>query len=113
MSQKSQMFKGVLEMCILSVITEQRSYGYEISEKLASRGFSFVSEGTIYPILLRLQNEGAITAEYLPSPTGPPRKYYETTEAGKEKLSTSIAAWRELQEAVDRTIERSSLDSSL
>ena len=66
----SQMLKGTLEGCILKVISQKETYGYEISENLRTYGFTDISEGTIYPLLLRLEKNGLITAQYRESPVG-------------------------------------------
>ncbi len=101
----SQMLKGTLEGCILKVISGKETYGYEISQELQKYGFSDIAEGTIYPLLLRLEKNGAITAEYRESALGPKRKYFSITEAGKEELSTFLVSWKELNQAVERLFD--------
>ena len=76
----SQMLKGTLEGCILAVIGKKETYGYEISEQLMEYGFGKITEGTIYPLLLRLEKNELVTATYKASDIGPKRKYYELTE---------------------------------
>ena len=68
--------RGTLEGCILKIISIKTTYGYEIIERLQGFGFVEVAEGTIYPLLLRLEKQGNITAEFMPSPLGPKRKYF-------------------------------------
>lgn len=90
MAQKripSQMLKGVISGCMLAVIAQGETYGYEISQKLGGYGFGAIAEGTIYPVLLRLEKNGCITASYRPSELGPKRKYYAITEQGKSELT--------------------------
>lgn len=106
MTTYSQMLKGVLDMCLLSVISREETYGYEIIEKLAKDGFTFVSEGSIYPVLLRLQKEGLIEGVMRESTSGPNRKYYHLTEKGKEEFAASTNVWDELKEAVDRVVDK-------
>lgn len=97
----SQMLKGTLEGCILKVISKKETYGYEISEMLFEYGFSNISEGTIYPLLLRLQKNGLITAQYRDSSVGPKRKYFSITEEGFRELETFYLSWMELAGAIN------------
>ncbi|UJL46206.1 PadR family transcriptional regulator [Virgibacillus sp. NKC19-16] len=105
MSIRSQLLKGVLEGCILQVIARQAVYGYELSVKLQDYGLS-VSEGSIYPILLRLQKEKLIRGEMKKSATGPNRKYYYLTEAGFEALADFKTNWEGLKAPVDRLLNK-------
>ncbi|SCJ91932.1 lineage-specific thermal regulator protein [uncultured Eubacterium sp.] len=100
----SQMLKGVLEGCILAVIREEETYGYEITTKLEGYGFGSVAEGTIYPILLRLEKNGSIVAEAKPSPAGPKRKYYHLTETGQKSLEEFCRNWQAISEAVNSVL---------
>jgi PadR family transcriptional regulator, regulatory protein PadR len=95
------MLKGTLEGCILKIISHKETYGYEISQELQKYGFSNISEGTIYPLLLRLEKNGLITAQYRESPLGPKRKYFSISPAGKEELDTFYSNWVELGNAVN------------
>ncbi|MDU5262499.1 MAG: PadR family transcriptional regulator [Clostridium celatum] len=96
----SQMLKGLLEGCILEVINIQETYAYEISNKLSKYGFGEISEGTIYPIILRLQKNELITATLRDSNSGPKRKYYRLTEKGEESLKQFKLDWLELSKAI-------------
>lgn len=98
----SQMLKGTLEGCILKVISKKETYGYEISEMLHEYGFSDISEGTIYPMLLRLEKNGLITAQYKASPVGPKRKYFSITERGIEEIQAFYASFSELEGAINK-----------
>lgn len=102
----SQMLKGTLEGCILKVISERETYGYEISEKLHEYGFSDISEGTVYPLLLRLEKNGLITAQYRQSPVGPKRKYFSISETGEKEMEAFYASWTELEEAINRVFKK-------
>ena len=104
----SQMLKGTLEGCILKVISQSETYGYEISEKLREYGFSDISEGTIYPLLLRLEKNELITAQYKQSPVGPKRKYFSLSEKGKEEMEAFYSSWQELSDAINSLFERGS-----
>lgn len=96
MYDKSQLMRGTLEGCILKIISEKTTYGYEIMVSLKQNGFSEVSEGTIYPLLLRLERQGSITSELLPSPLGPKRKYYSITDFGIRYLNAFVSTWNEI-----------------
>lgn len=97
----SQMLKGTLEGCVLAIISKSETYGYEISEQLKQYGFGKITEGTIYPLLLRLEKNNFIKAVYRKSEVGPKRKYYFLTEAGKEELISFKESYRELENAVN------------
>ncbi|MBY7144926.1 PadR family transcriptional regulator [Virgibacillus sp. NKC19-3] len=105
MSIRSQLLKGILEGCILAVVDRQTVYGYELSLKLQDYGLS-VSEGSIYPILLRLQKEKLIRGEMQKSPTGPNRKYYYLTDEGAEALEEFKVNWEGLKSPVDRLLHK-------
>lgn len=97
----SQMLKGILDCCILQVIENKETYGYEISIALQHFGFSDISEGTIYPLLLRLEKNKWIEAVYRESALGPKRKYFTITPLGKQELQSFSDNWKELRNAVD------------
>src|SRR5690625_6891550 len=97
MTLRSQLLKGVLEGCILSIIRQEPTYGYELSVKLHQYGLEEISEGSIYPILLRLQKENLIEGNMIKSPSGPRRKYYHLTKAGHVALNNFIKHWESIQ----------------
>ena len=99
------MLKGVLEGCILKIISSRQTYGYEISEELKKYGFAKISEGTIYPILLSLEKNNCIIAEYRESPNGPKRKYFSITSIGEKELQTFLLSWKELYNAINMLFE--------
>lgn len=96
---KAQMRKGVLEYCILSVLKEEDAYVAEILATLKDAKL-LVVEGTIYPLLTRLKNEGLLNYRWEESTGGPPRKYYGLTETGRLFLKELTITWNELQTAV-------------
>lgn len=100
----SQMLKGTLEGCILAIISRQETYGYEISQQLEAYGFGKVAEGTIYPLLLRLEKNTLIRATYRQSEVGPKRKYYTLTENGEQELRTFVQHYEELERAVSHLL---------
>ena len=81
--EESQLLKGVLEGCVLGIITTGEIYGYEIRSRLEEAGFESVGEGTLYPVLSRLEKKGLIACRKEKSPYGPMRKYYSVTDAGQ------------------------------
>ncbi|MCB2224606.1 MAG: PadR family transcriptional regulator [Actinobacteria bacterium] len=91
-------------MCLLALIAEEPSYGYEMVRKLEDRGFALVGEGSIYPLLARLQKTGLVETFLQQSTGGPPRKYYRTTDAGVARLGDWVAEWKALSHAVDRVL---------
>lgn len=97
---KAQMRKGVLEYCILSVLKDEDKYVAEILETLKDAKM-LVVEGTIYPLLTRLKNDGLLNYRWEESSSGPPRKYYQLTETGKIFLKELNNTWNELQNAVN------------
>ena len=96
---RSQMRKGVLEYCILSILDKGESYASAIIESLKSAGL-IVVEGTLYPLLIRLKNQGALSYRWEESPQGPPRKYYCISEAGRALLQEMKASWNDLVETI-------------
>jgi DNA-binding PadR family transcriptional regulator len=87
------MLKGVLEGCVLDIISRETTYGYEITQQLRKLGFTDVAEGTVYTILLRLEKSELVRTERRPSEVGPPRKFYELTEAGFSELTVFWEKW--------------------
>lgn len=105
MIDRSQLMKGTLEGCILKIIGLGETYGYEIVSKLQGYGFSDVREGTIYPILIRLEKKGLIHSFFKESPLGPQRKYFILTALGAEMLSQFLEVWKEMRTIVDQIME--------
>lgn len=94
-------------MCLLALIAEEPSYGYEMVRKLEDRGLTLVGEGSIYPLLSRLQRQGLIDAYVEESTGGPPRKYYRIADAGQHRLGDWISEWKAMSQGVDRVLEGS------
>lgn len=86
----------------MKIISTEETYGYEIVTKLQDFGFEDVKEGTIYPILVRLEKKGLISSVYKHSPLGPKRKYYFITSEGEKFIEEFIKIWNEVKESVDR-----------
>jgi PadR family transcriptional regulator, regulatory protein PadR len=102
--RNTQLLKGVLDMCLLAVIAEEPSYGYEMVRKLTERGLTLVSEGAIYPVLSRLQRNGLVEGYLVASPEGPARKYYRIEEKGTAALEEWSNAWRDLSKGVENVL---------
>ncbi|WP_309609687.1 PadR family transcriptional regulator [Flavobacterium sp.] len=96
---KAQMRKGVLEFCILSVLRDKEAYTSEILDTLKNAKL-LVVEGTVYPLLTRLKNDGLLDYRWEESNSGPPRKYYGLTEEGNLFLTELNGTWTELSDAV-------------
>ncbi|STO06899.1 MULTISPECIES: PadR family transcriptional regulator [Exiguobacterium] len=109
----SQMLKGLLEGCLLAIIDKGETYGYEMSEKLQAYGFTMVSEGSIYPVLLRMKKDGWVETiqKTLPS-GGPKRKYYILTDAGRQELLAFKQRWAEVSSGVDRVLREGNEDGT-
>lgn len=101
----SQMMKGILEGCILLTIKNKMTYGYEILQKLQEYDIYSLNEGTLYPLLLRLEKRKLIVATLKPSPLGPKRKYFALTEKGHLYLKEFLYSWRQVCNMVDVLIE--------
>lgn len=105
MINKTQILKGILEGCILSLLSVEKMYSQEIAARLEEDEITGVSDGTLFPLLLRLENEGLIVSEKVPVSNGPCRKYYTLSAAGSEELLKFSAICTELFSAVKKIIE--------
>lgn len=105
MEHSSQLLKGVLDMCLLALIDEDPSYGYEMASKLQSRGLELVSEGSIYPLLSRLQKADYVESYYVESPGGPARKYYRIKPTGEERLRDWANEWNRVSDGVGEILK--------
>lgn len=103
---KAQMRKGVLELCILSLLESKDAYASDIIEHL-KKAEMIVVEGTLYPLLTRLKNADLLAYRWEESTSGPPRKYYSLTEKGKIALKELLRSWDTLVDAVNRTVKQS------
>lgn len=97
---RSSMRKGVLEYCILSILARKESYASSIIEELKAANM-IVVEGTLYPLLIRLKNQGTLSYRWEESTQGPPRKYYCITERGREQLAEMDSSWKDLVETIE------------
>ena len=110
-SAQAQMRKGVLELCILSILSKGDAYPTEIIDKLKDTKLVVV-EGTLYPLLTRLKNTGLLNYRWEESTSGPPRKYYKLTQIGEQYLKELQITWQELVIAVNKTIEEGKIKNN-
>jgi PadR family transcriptional regulator PadR len=94
-----QLKKGALELCVLALLSQHDSYAYEIASRLSDA--IGMGEGTIYPLMRRLQADGLVETYLVESPAGPSRKYYRLSEAGRRSFTAQQAAWRSFSAAVE------------
>lgn len=102
-NQKAQMRKGMLEFCVLLLLRRGPAYASEMINGLKEAKL-IVVEGTLYPLLTRLKNDGLLSYEWQESTSGPPRKYYSLTEVGQQTLDQLYAAWSEISNSVEHLI---------
>ena len=102
--RRSQLLRGVLDLCLLAVVEEEPAYGYEMTKRLRARGLSIVGEGSIYPLLGRLERDGLVDTYRAASDGGPPRKYYRLTHDGQLALAVGVSEWRAARDAVDAVL---------
>jgi PadR family transcriptional regulator, regulatory protein PadR len=102
--RRTQLLRGVLDLCLLAVMGEGPAYGYEMTKRLGARGLSIVGEGSIYPLLGRLERDGLVETHRAASNGGPPRKYYRLSGQGKRALASGISEWQTTRDAVDRVL---------
>jgi PadR family transcriptional regulator, regulatory protein PadR len=104
-SRRSQLLRGVLDLCLLAVMREGPAYGYEMTKRLRARGLSTVGEGSIYPLLGRLERDGLVETRRAASNGGPPRKYYSLSAAGEHALEVGRREWQMARDAVDGALD--------
>ncbi|KAF1683983.1 MULTISPECIES: PadR family transcriptional regulator [unclassified Veillonella] len=100
---KTQLKKGVIELLVLGLLTQKNHYGYEIVDTISD--YVEMSEGSIYPLLKRLQKDTLVETYWEESISGPPRKYYRITEIGKANYREMLLEWQEFSSAVNRFLE--------
>ena len=103
--QVTEMLKGTLEGIVLALLSGQSAYGYEITAWLREKGFSDIAEGTIYALLVRIEQRGFVDVEKVPSEKGPPRKMYSLNAEGKDYLQEFWRTWSFLTERLDQLRE--------
>jgi PadR family transcriptional regulator, regulatory protein PadR len=101
----SQLRRGVVEYCVLSLLAREEVYGFELVRRLRTLDGLLVSEGTIYPLLSRLRRDGWVSTTWAESESGPPRRYYAITPAGQTALDVFVTDWNRFRDAVDTVIK--------
>lgn len=103
--QATEMLKGVLEGIVLAILGARRAYGYEITAWLRDQGFTDIAEGTVYALLVRVEQRGLVDVEKVPSEKGPPRKVYSLNAAGREHLEEFWRTWSFLSDRLEQLHE--------
>ena len=103
--QMTEMLKGTLEGIVLAILAAQSAYGYEITARLRAEGFSDIAEGTVYALLIRIEQRGFVDVEKTPSEMGPPRKVYSLNAQGREYLEEFWRTWSFLAERLEELHE--------
>jgi PadR family transcriptional regulator PadR len=102
MAINSQLKRGTLELCVLALVNRGDCYGYELVNRISES--MHITEGTIYPLLKRLKDNGSITSYIVESQEGPPRKYYRITDIGREEKQRQQQEWQEFSESIGKLI---------
>jgi PadR family transcriptional regulator PadR len=98
----TEMLKGVLEGIVLAVLAQRAAYGYEITANLRERGFADIAEGTVYALLVRIEQRGLVDVEKVPSEKGPPRKVYTLNDTGRDQLAEFWITWSSLADRLEQ-----------
>ncbi|MFZ7121341.1 MAG: PadR family transcriptional regulator [Eubacteriaceae bacterium] len=105
MSIKSQLLKGLLEGCVLEIISREETYGYKLTSDLNDYGFTELNEGSVYPVLIRLEKKEFITSQSKASPLGPKRKYFTINNNGRNFLKSFKGIWDDVSGTVDNIMK--------
>lgn len=105
MENITEMLKGVLEGCVLEIISHEEIYGYEITKRLNALGFTDVVDGTVYTILVRLEKNKLVDTTKKPSDMGPPRKFFKLNDSGREELKKFWEKWEFVSEKINQLKE--------
>ena len=100
--QATEMLKGTLEGIVLAILAGRAAYGYEITAWLRDKGFSDIAEGTVYALLIRIEQHGLVDVEKVPSQKGPPRKVYSLNAQGQDYLEEFWRTWNFLAERLEQ-----------
>lgn len=103
--QATEMLKGVLEGIVLAILSAQPAYGYEITSRLRALGFADIVEGTVYAVLIRIEQRGLVDVAKVPSQLGPPRKVYSLNDKGREYLDEFWRTWSFLTQRLEQLHE--------
>lgn len=103
--QATEMLKGILEGIVLAILSSRPAYGYEITARLREQGFTDLAEGTVYALLIRIEQRGLVDVVKVPSEKGPPRKVYTLNGQGRDHLTEFWGTWSFLSGRVDQLRE--------
>jgi PadR family transcriptional regulator, regulatory protein PadR len=103
--QMTEMLKGTLEGIVLAILAVQPAYGYDITARLREQGFTDIAEGTIYALLVRVEQRGLVDVEKVPSEKGPPRKVFSLNAQGRSELAEFWRTWSFLAERIEQLHE--------
>lgn len=103
--RRAQWLRGVLDLCVLTLLARGESYGYELCQSLEAAGLGPIQGGTLYPVLLRLEQSGLVTACWRTGGSGPARKYYQLSAGGREALQSAGRDWLAFAGGVRRLLE--------
>lgn len=98
----TEMLKGTLEGIVLAVLALQAAYGYEITARLRDQGFADIAEGTVYAVLVRIEQRGLVDVKKVPSEKGPPRKVYSLNARGRKELEAFWGTWGALAQRLEQ-----------
>lgn len=104
-SQMTEMLKGTLEGIVLTILAARPAYGYEITARLRDNGFADIAEGTVYALLVRIEQRGFVDVEKVPSEKGPPRKVYTLNRSGRDQLDEFWRTWSFLVNRIEQLHE--------
>jgi len=111
-NQMTEMLKGTLEGMVLAILAGRPAYGYEITTRLRDQGFTDLVEGTVYALLVRIEQRGFVDVTKVPSEKGPPRKVYSLNDQGREQLTEFWKTWGFLSERIEQLHDDRSTDTS-
>jgi PadR family transcriptional regulator PadR len=100
----TQVRKGLVELCVMRLLDTREAYGYQILQELNQAAGLELTESTLYPVLARLSRDGLVKARETPSPSGPTRRYYRLTAAGRSRLAELAGQWVAVRDAVDHLL---------
>lgn len=101
----AQLRRGSIEYCVLALLRDRDRYGFELTKALAAADGLVTSEGTVYPLLARLRQDGLVETSWVESSQGPPRRYYQLTREGREALEAFVVQWRRYRDAIDQLLD--------
>jgi PadR family transcriptional regulator PadR len=102
----SEWLRGILPLCVLAIVIENDAHGYAIAQRLADYGVPNVKGGTLYPLLNRLENEGLVSSHWAEGPSGPGRKLYSPTSAGRASFNERSRQWLEFCKVTETVLTR-------